>query len=321
MIAALLIFMTALLLCAFYAGFETGLYSMEQVRLRVLAAGGDRRARRLLHWFGRKGRAVVLMLLGNNVAHWFVSFAGSMLVAVVFPAIDSVDRELWNLCCVVPVVFVLGEVVPKTLFMRHPAKLMPLCLPLVEVSRVVLWIPAVILGGLLRRLFRGESQLTGLLGREEVATALAEAQASGQVSDSQKALADRVLALRRQHVDAIMVPIAQASWVDVAADAATVRAMASASGHTRLLVRAGAAGAVLGYVSVHDVSDTAKLGAGEKRRAIPELAVGTNSVAALDELRRRRCPLGLVMNRGRPVGVISTADIVDVLFRSAPLER
>ncbi len=319
MIGVTLSFIAALLLCGFYAGFETGLYSMERVRLRVLAAGGDQRARRLLRWFGRKGRVVVLLLLGNNIAHWAMAFAGGRLIAASWPELDVGERELLNICCVVPVVFVLGEVVPKALFMRHPAKLMPLGLPLFEVSRVVLWLPAALLGWLLRRLFRGESEMTGLLGREELSTALAEAQAAGQMSVVQAALAERVLALRRQRVEAVMVPLRRVSWVDSEADASTIRAMASASGHTRLLVRPGGKGPVLGYVSVHDVSVGAGQGAKAVLRPLPQLAEGLSSVAALDLLRRGRCPLGLVTRAGQPVGLVSTADIVDMLFRAAPL--
>lgn len=315
MTLAILLVLASFLLSALFSGFETGLYAMERVRMQVRAAGGDWRAARLLFWWGRKSRAVLVLLLGNNVTHWLAGFSTALLVAAVMPELSVADAQAVALAWSVPALFVLGEVLPKSLFLRHPSRLMPLALPLFEVARWLLLPAAAVLGWALKRLFRAERQMGRLLGREELATVIAEAEASGHLLPAQRALAERVLDLRRHRVASLMVPMARVTAASGLDGGGALRAELARSGHTRALVLDGQ-GRPLGYVTRHDLGASGVLDVQKVTRALPVLRPGTTAVQALDALRRGKCPIGLVLEGQRPLGIVSSADIVDLLFRS-----
>jgi CBS domain containing-hemolysin-like protein len=300
---------------ALFSGFETGLYAMERVRMQVRAASGDWRAARLLHWWGRKSRTVLLLLIGNNITHWLAGHSFALLVAASYPAMEIEEVQALALAWSVPILFVVGEVLPKSLFLRHPSHLMPLALPPFEVARVVLLPLAGSLGWMLKRLFRAERQINSLLGREELATVIAEAEAAGQLNPTQRKLAERVLDLRRHRVATLMVPFERVTAATGRDGGVALRHAMERSGHTRALVLSEG-GAPLGYVTRHDLAGSSPMEISRCLRPLPSLHPQVTAVQALDELRRAKCPIGLVSDGGRALGIVSTADIVDLLFRS-----
>ncbi len=312
---AILLVLVSFGLSALFSGFETGLYAMERVRMQVRAASGDWRAARLLFWWGRKSRAVLVLLVGNNVTHWLAGFSTALLVAALLPELSVAEVQTLALAWSVPALFVLGEVLPKSLFLRHPSRLMAVALPFFEVARWILLPAAALLGWALRRLFRAERQMNRLLGREELATVIAEAEASGHLSTAQRALADRVLDLRRHRVASILVPMARVTAAKGGDGGHALRAALERSGHTRALVLDDA-GRPLGYVTRHDLGSGVAVDITRITRSLPELRPTVTAVQALDDLRRGKCPIGLVLDGVRPLGIVSTADIVDLLFRS-----
>ena len=65
---------------ALFAGMETGLYTLNRVRLALRRKEGDRRALRVGALLDRPARMLAVILLGTNIAHALGSTAMTVLL-------------------------------------------------------------------------------------------------------------------------------------------------------------------------------------------------------------------------------------------------
>ena len=70
-----------ILSAAFFAGSETGAYSMNRIRLHVRADQGDRAAKWLWHMSAEPQRMLYLVLIGTNLSVYFASTLATMLAS------------------------------------------------------------------------------------------------------------------------------------------------------------------------------------------------------------------------------------------------
>jgi len=307
----------ALALSATFSGMETGVYSLERVRLRVRAAAGDRLAGRLLGLADNPLRAMCTILVVNNAVNYCVTaFCGDIVKSMADPDTSEVQLELINTLWVVPVLFIFGEVVPKQLFLMHPAALSARAWPVYRVFSLLL-LPVIIpLMALQHRLARSGPAMTPLLARKGIVNALTEGDEAETLHRTQRWMASRVLALRDVTVRDRMVAEGDVACVQPGASRDDVLAAASGSGRSRLLVRDPAAGVFRGYVNVMDAAFAEP---GEQWRLeagvfdIPSVEASTPVLEAVRLLQRARRPLAQVVESGRAVGILAQADVVDVL--------
>ncbi len=307
----------SLALSATFSGMETGVYSLERVRLRVRAAAGDRIAERLLGLANNPLRAMCTILVVNNAVNYCVAaFCGDIVKAMADPDTSDVQLELINTLWVVPVLFIFGEVVPKQLFLMHPAALSARAWPVYRVLSLLL-LPVIIpLMALQNRLARSGPAMPPLLARKGIINALTEGDESETLHRTQRWMASRVLALRDVTVRERMVAAADVVCVEPRSTRDDVLRVASGSGRSRLLVRDPSEGVYRGYVNA---MDAAFADPGERWRLegavfdIPSVEASTPVLEAVRLLQQARRPLAQVVESGRAVGILGQADVVDVL--------
>lgn len=326
MTVALVGFTIALLLAAIVAGLESGLYSAERLRLDPLARDGNRRMGRVLRHLQHPDRALAALLLVNNVAHALCArFADPIVVPWVSDLAGSYTA-LASALVVTPVLFVLGEIVPKDVFRRHPTRFLALAEPVLTLVTFVMTPVVAPFAWLVGKLAGKDDRKTRiLLDRTEIETLLMTGADGVALTPVQGDLASAVLRLRRIKVRDRMVP-----WSDVATVSkdATARDVIEASvraGKTRLPVVAGGGHSYLGYVV-----------SGEARRVhpgafrvesylhtFPAIGAEITIAAALARLQREGRSLGFVVDSatGRTLGIISAADIVGTLLETRPKAR
>jgi len=206
---ALLLGLVGLALSAFFSGAETGLYRATRLRLVLDALGGSLVARGLLWLANNPSLFVATTLLGNNIAHYLVSLAmvlagqslekGSGVVDVLLPLI------------VTPTLFVYGELVPKSLFLAAPNRLLRYAGPGLLFFAVLfaplsglIWM----IDRLLQRLLRhSPEQVQATLARRELQRILAEGREAGILLPSQQALAQGLFAAANQPVGPLITPL------------------------------------------------------------------------------------------------------------------
>ena len=216
-IVAIFILIVGLLLSALYSGLETGLYTLNRIRLDVRAAAKTKSALRIKLLIDKPARMLAVLLVCNNIANYLASYGTAMLL-------DQTSFGPWlsiiiNALCLIPILFIFGEVLPKDLFRAHTDSWTYIYSPALSWADVLFRITGIIpaisfIGSMAQKSLGTESDIEpsprrrfGLLFKEGLGT--------GAISDEQTTLADRVLTMRSLTVASEMVPWARVSCINI----------------------------------------------------------------------------------------------------------
>jgi putative hemolysin len=216
-IVAFFILIIGLLLSALYSGLETGLYTLNRIRLDVRAAAKTKSALRIKLLIDKPTRMLAVLLVCNNIANYLASYGTAMLL-------DQTSFGPWlsiiiNALCLIPILFIFGEVLPKDLFRAHTDSWTYIYSPALSWADVLFRITGIIpaisfIGSMAQKSLGTESDIEpsprrrfGLLFKEGLGT--------GAISDEQTTLADRVLTMRSLTVASEMVPWARVSCINI----------------------------------------------------------------------------------------------------------
>ena len=302
------------LLCsAVYSGSELGFYSLSRVQVELDARRGSRAAR-LGRWLLRDDAALLItILIGNNlaleVATLMADHAFSQLLS------SPAQVALLTTAVLTPLVFLLGEALPKELFRRRPNGLLPMVTPMVAASRVLFWPLERLLRGLSWVLERALGVKPGpgrrAAGRERVLSYLAEGQRTGALSKRAAALAHNALALRTIPITRAMVPWERVNCLRAQADDAELREGVRRARYSRLPVVSDE-GHVQGYVHQLDVlvadSSVSVL---DSLRELPFLSPTCSVSQALSRLRVSGKRAAVVGDSKDPLGLVTLKDLVE----------
>lgn len=317
--------LVAVSLSATFSGMETGVYSLERVRLQIRAAAGDRRAARLLALVQDPTRAVCTILVVNNVVNYAVAmFCGDVVKHFAGPGLGEIELELLNTLWVVPILFVFGEVVPKQLFLGHPVALTTRAWPLYRAGAALLRPVVSPLVALVRRLGAGEVSDRSLLARQGVVDLLTAGDEAESLHAVQRRMAESVLALRGVTVRDRMVPRERIASIPRHANRDEVLAVAGASGRSRLLVRSDDGEAFTGYINALDAAFAPAdrpFNVAESSFGMPSVDPDMPVLEALRVLQEAHGPVAQVVEGKRAVGLLAQADVVGALLSPEGVSR
>ncbi len=302
----------------FFSGIETGVYTLNRVRLELRAEEGDRAARRMAGLLRRPEMLISAILVGNHLANFLASYFCQSLV-MRYPVTRP---EVVNTLVLTPFLFVFGELLPKNLFR---ARADGLVYPLSGVLRgaCVLFRPAAAafrwLGRVSRALPSSPAGGPRRVSRKRLRGLLRELLEEGQLSPGQLRMAQNVLRITTVRVEEAMVPLEDVDRVDRGAGREELLAASRAHGRTRIPVRDPRSGELVGVVNVLDLVFRPGKGMEELVRPVPSIPAGTTVDRALGILRRARQPLGFVRGAGgRAVGIITLKDLVEEISGDLP---
>lgn len=310
-----------LALSCLFSGMETGILSLNRLRMRQLMREGNRRARQLNHYLSEPETFLWTILVGNTLANTLAALLILRGVHEAYPG-DPVAFSLGGLGIVL-IFYVLGELVPKTLFGMFPNRL---CLLLITPFRLVKFFlrPLVLIvellaGGLLRnvggRAFAGNT----FANREELRWLMQE---SGQgFTTEERAMIGQVMDLEKLTVRSQLIQWNEVISVDAEATMKHVMQAARKHRYTRMPVWEMKDGQrrIAGLVSL--------------KRMLFEAAIDEDKIADdyatpalfLDESKRLEDALQLMQKTGHrmavvvdrtknEIGIIFLEDILKVIF-------
>ncbi|HNO79893.1 MAG TPA: CNNM domain-containing protein [Phycisphaerae bacterium] len=319
MIIAIFILATvaAIALSGFYSGSETGLYSVSRIRMRIDAENGNAKARRLLDVLQNDRSALSTLLVGTNIANYLATvFVAYILTNEIGIAGES--TELYTTAIVTPVVFVFGEVVPKTLFQRHSDVLMLKGSRLLAWSKILFAIPVkalTIVSAPLLKLAGSESESAEVDHRLNVALMLQDAFATEEHSDMHGELVERVLNLTELPLHQVMVPRNRVISVELGATRQECLATIRRNAHSRLLVYNKDPRRIVGFVSTHSLLASDEWTNLEDHLEPIQTLTPQQSVAtAMMTLQTEGSAIAAVVDRGnRLLGVVTFKDLLEEL--------
>ncbi|MCH2202531.1 MAG: CNNM domain-containing protein [Fuerstiella sp.] len=305
--ASFALFLTGMQLSAFFSGSETGFYRVSRLQLTLLQQQGDDAARQLVDFVRHPERFVGTTMVGNNVANYLTTVAIGLFVAEASGHLGPAGgTEITTTLILAPIVFVFGELIPKSLYYRSPLSLLrhrsstfrffyylflPLSFPLTLIARVI-------------SRFAGQERpsVDTMFGRTRMFGLIASGERDGILTQVQRRMADNLMHSGSQTLAGLMEPPDRIPRVKHSAGLKTVLAVAAATGSAWVFVqREGQE--VTGAVRVSTLM-LSQLSSAAILEPLPQFSKETHPLVALSELFRQHAQFGIVRNDGIIVGVI-----------------
>ncbi|QDU70925.1 CNNM domain-containing protein [Mucisphaera calidilacus] len=297
---------------ALYSGLETGVYSLNRVRLQVLAHQGLAAARLLRAETERVTTLLSTLLIGNNIMNNLgVAMLGILLES---RGVTGWANVIVNTMIVTPVLFVFGETLPKDLFAAYADRLMYRLAGVLRVSRWVFTAAGLvaITEGVGRLVSRGASG--PVHPRWRVEALVKEGLGHGLLSDEQTAIVGRVLGLSDKRVVDEMTPWQEVMTVSLKATTDDLWAIADRTGRSRFPV-VDEAGDVAGVLNLRDalICERASCPSVSELMGPVEILEGTMPIRrALSTMQAHRMPMAMVVDDdGQPAGLVTIKDLVE----------
>ncbi len=261
----LLIIITIIIgLSGLFSGFETGMYQLSRLRLRL---GVERRIWRfiLLGKTMRDSSALLLsILIGNNLTHYIITSIATFMLLSKFSSEHT--AELTATFITAPILFIFAELIPKSIFYHRADSLMPALSPiLLFFHKVFTWCGAVYVlrffAGLTAKATGSSISTKNIIfasGRPHIKAIYRETEDEGFFSQVQSDIVNRLVNIPEVSVKRIMTSIDKVESVEVNTSKAFLFQKLKDMDFTMVLVYEGQPSNVIGWVNIYQVLTAAE---------------------------------------------------------------
>jgi CBS domain containing-hemolysin-like protein len=300
-----------LLLVSFmFSGIEAGILSVNRVRLRHHVNLGDKAAIKLERLLARPGRLLGTVLLVTNLMNiWAVTLISQQFVAAF--GVWRGYAATFVVC--LPLLVLVLELFPKSLFRRFPYRALAAAAELLRVTYLLLS-PLLKFGEWIARGFRNEELPENKIfaGREDFKYWTIESERVGALGKVERQMIHNVVDFRGVVVREVMVPIERVPCVGAGSSVDELLFL-SHKHHADRFPVVSRDGEIAGQVTVFQVlldRDAARTVSFYQRRILrfPPDEPGFN---AIRKLRAARARLALVVDaEDRPLGIVTSDDLI-----------
>lgn len=321
----LAIFMVVL--SGLFAGSETGMYKLSRLRLRL----GIEKKRMSAIILGKcihdSGAFLLSMLVGTNLTHYLITSIVTLLLLGKVEAEHT--AELSATLITAPVLFVLGELIPKNIFFYRADVLMPLFAPVLFVfHKFFIWCGAVpflrLVSGIFARLTgstRPASAMTGVMHKAHIQAIIAETREEGLLSSVQTDIINRLVSISHTPLRSVMIPISKVETVDADSDNEVLSDKLKHCPFTRLPVWDKSRTNISGFINIYKALSRPEKFAdlGGFINPIREVPDDTTVAEAMNIMQRENQKIILAtrmsrMGQSRPVGIVTMKDLAEELL-------
>ena len=318
-LSIVILFLLGVRLSAFFSGTETGYYRLSLPRLMIDARAGDRRAARLLWFAERPARFMATTLIGNNLANYLITCAVSW--GVVFVATTPSDWvEIVITVAISPAIFLLGELLPKSVYYRAPLRFLRRDVKWMRLAAVFFLpasLPLVAVAKLVEMIRPGPDSLETVLGRSRLAQIMSHGHREGVLSEIQTRLSANLLQIGPQPIHGSMTPADRVLGVDAESDRAAILDYARRYGISLVALHTpGSPDDWFAYVRVADLTLINRPVA-SLVRTLPRIPGTAHKIEAIHTLRETSAELGAVVDGDRVLGIVSQRGLSEQLFRKS----
>jgi len=298
-----------------FNGIETGLTSIDPVRLRHHVKLNRPAAVRLDRLLKKPERLLVTVLLITNLA----DILALLLVTRLFVSRFGSAGFVFTILIALPVyLFVLG-VLPKSMFRRFPFRALSPLAGLLEIVMTALW-PILAAGAALGRLFLPAKRKRGRLfaAREELKQITSQSEREGSLTATERAMIHNVVDFQNVTARDVMKPLSKVASLKSDSTIDDVFNMSRSSGFDRLPV-IGANGDAVGLVNVLDIllDKDPPQSLNRYMRRMVTVQESEPAARAVQRLRAARLGLAAVVDQKRNlIGVVTSEDLIARLVRA-----
>lgn len=308
---SLAIMVLCLLLQAFFSGSEIGMVSADKIRLRHLAAEGSRGAGMALKFLDRPDLLLSTTLVGTNLMTVVNTTIATWLVVQGF-------GEEWALLAIVfiaPVIWIFGEVVPKTIFQQKSGVIVPVAVYFLVFFTALLY-PLVFLTSKFSQfmawLSSGDNSAAVTL-REEIQVMLDTSPIDKEIKPQEQDMIKRLFDFNETTAREVMIPLVDVVTVSNVSTCKEVMETAAKSYHKLIPVFSERVDNMVGVVNTMDL-----LGEPAEREIKSlihkiDYVPSSKSIATLmADMRESKASLVVVVDEfGGAEGIVTLEDIME----------
>ncbi|MFT5467334.1 MAG: CBS domain containing-hemolysin-like protein [Verrucomicrobiales bacterium] len=295
------------------SGLESACLTIERARLRFEARRGSLKAMTLAGLIDRREQLLAAILILNN-AFSVVLFA---LISIILANHFGPWGYAIALALLLPGHIILGELLPKSLFSHFPFRMLIRFLPLLRVLDLV----ARPLGAIFPSLRTPSDESTAALdrGREAFRMQTDAIQRTGALEPDETALIQHVLDFETVTAHDLMAPLNKVTAIPLDMPLETVLQLTQQTDYDQFPVMSPN-GDFVGQVRVFEVLKSGNQTGGQVSdfvRGLVRVGPAEPAISVLQRLQKSRVELAVVVSqKGRPLGIISSYDIVQALMLS-----
>lgn len=314
MIVLLSVLALAFLFSFFFSGSETGFYRVTRMRLMLDGISGNWSAKGLLWLTNNPAVFVTTVLVGNNLANYAFSNALvriSQRMAEGFGDWFDVAVSIF----LSPLLFIYGELLPKSLFYHAPHLLLRRVAPLFLLCTIILSPISLVLYFVSRAiqtaLGKMPLQIRPALARQELQRVLEEGREAGVLAKIQQDMSQNLLAYGGKPLRNFCLPLRGLPLVEEFAERSDLLETIRRSTYSIVGVRRQD-GQLIGYYRVIDI-----LTEPEKPtlQPIPTLQAEQSHISALTQMQYQHADLARVIDqRGNQIGIVTHRRLADLML-------
>ncbi len=303
-----------LLLSAFFSASETALSSVNTLRLRARAEGGDKKAAGVLRQLNDFDGMLSAILIGNNV----VNLTASSLATIVATALlGPVYGPLVATVVLTLLVLIFGEIMPKSFAKENPEAISIAVRAPLQAIRIVLS-PFVWLFVQMRKPFRKKDGAAPSVTEDELKTFIDTVEEQGVLSEQETNIIQSAIEFDNITVQEILVPRVDIIAIEADAPAEEILHTFLTSSHSRLPVCDGGLDHIIGMLHSRDVlvcqARHEQINARTLCREVPVVYWQKHINELLAEFRRENQQMAIVTDEyGGTLGLVTMEDILEEL--------
>ena len=248
---SIVLIVATVLFSGFFSSSEAAFLSLQRTRIAHLVATGAPGARRVAGMVGQPEKLLSTILLGNNLVN--VAFSALMTVLMVSLVGDGLGLLLATIVGTA-VLLVFGEVIPKTIAIRHSERVAFVYAgPLKLVETALLPLVAILQWGTRRLNNRFGASGTESITEGEFRTLIDTGKAEGTFDPGEAEMLENVFRFGDMQVREAMTPRTEIVSVDRGVALRAFLDIYAENAHTRFPVYRGSPENIIGILSAKDV--------------------------------------------------------------------
>lgn len=304
-----------LLISAVCSATETAFSSANRIRLKNLAASGNKRAAKALAITEDFDKALTAILIANNV----VNILSSALATVFFTErFGSGSVGIATLVMTV-LVLIFGEILPKSLAKENSERFSVFMAPLLSVF-IFLITPLIWLFAVIKKLavlLVGSSREEPSVTEEELKYIIDEIEDEGVLEEQESELVRSALEFDEKTVSKVLVPRVKIIGIERGADPEDIKQLFISTKFSRLPVYEGTIDNIIGMIHSADFYELYLSGEKDIGPIMKEpiyFSEGKRLSEALREMQRAKLHLAVVVDEyGGTEGICTLEDIIEEL--------
>jgi len=298
----------------FFSGTETAMVSLDRARIKALSEKGSKREVLLHAVIHSPERFFSTTLLGTNISVVLSNAIATFLVISYL----GVDYKYLTIIIMTPVILVLGEIAPKTIYRYHAELIAPYLVYPLKLTSIIFYPVVLALTGvtaLFVKLFGIEgARLRPHATREDLENYLAMWNLDSGLRTAEKKIVERIFDFTETEVEDIMIPLINVAALEIGDGIDEAIRLVQKTGYSRLPVYSGEAYNIVGIVHAFDLltAPTKTQGLKDIMRPAPYVPNTAPVDELLKQLRTEGNSIAIVVNEyGGTIGIVTIEDILE----------